>query len=323
MSTYSSIDVPVRGGTLHTGIWGPDDPAAPTVLAVHGVTASHRTWGMVARALPDVRFIAPDLRGRGRSNSLPGPYGMPVHADDLACVLDTLNVPAAVVAGHSMGAFAALVLANRHPGRVESLVLVDGGLPLDVPDGLSDEQIVQAVLGPAAERLEQVFASRQEYLEFWQPHPAFAGHWNELLYDYLGYDLQPDSRGGFRASTSYAALAEDTAELHRGTALLQALDGLAHPVRLLRAPRGLFNEEPGLYAPQYVNRWRQRLPGLAVTDIPETNHYTIVMDDPGAAAVAAVLAEQAGAARETGAAAPAGSPASPRPASPIPASRIL
>ena len=291
MNTYTSAEVPVRGGTLHTGVWGPYDPDAPAVLAIHGVTASHRTWGMVAAALPDVRFIAPDLRGRGRSNTLPGPYGMPVHADDLAAVLEALAVPSAVVAGHSMGAFAALVLANRHPQLVDSLVLVDGGLPLDVPAGLSDEQIIQAVLGPAAERLEQVFGSLADYEQFWAPHPAFAGHWNDLLRDYLAYDLQPHGNG-FRAATSGQALVEDTAELHRGTALLKALDELAHPVCLLRAPRGLLNEEPGLYSPAYIGSWKERLPELEVADVPGTNHYTVVMDDPGASAVAAVLAEQ-------------------------------
>ena len=305
MSTYTSAEIPVRGGSLHTGIWGPDDPDAPTVLAIHGVTASHRTWGMVANALPDVRFIAPDLRGRGRSNTLPGPYGMPVHADDLAAVLEALAVPRAVVVGHSMGAFAALVLANRHPQLVDSLVLVDGGLPLDVPSGLSDEQIIQAVLGPAAERLEQVFGSLADYEQFWAPHPAFAGHWNDLLRDYLAYDLQPHG-SGFRAATRTEALVEDTAELHRGTALLQALDELAHPVRLLRAPRGLLNEEPGLYSPAYIGSWQERLPELEITDVPGTNHYTIVMDDPGASAVAAVLAEQAVAGRLPAGEQPAG-----------------
>ncbi|MSR99259.1 alpha/beta hydrolase [Arthrobacter sp. BL-252-APC-1A] len=306
MTNYTSIGIPVRGGTLHTGIWGPDDPAAPTVLAVHGVTASHRTWGMVAEALPQVRFIAPDLRGRGRSNSLPGPYGMPVHADDLAAVLTALDATRAVVAGHSMGAFAALVLAHRHPELVESLVLVDGGLPLDVPAGLSDEQIIQAVLGPAARRLEQVFPSLREYEQFWAPHPAFTGHWNGLLHDYLAYDLQPHDGGGFRASTCTAALVEDTAELHRGTALLQSLEGLRHRVQLLRAPRGLLNEEPGLYAPAYISAWKEKLPSLEVSDVPATNHYTIVMDNPGAASVAAVLAGEAAALRMPAEEAPGG-----------------
>ena len=137
---YRTTEVEVRGGTLHTAIWGPEDPAAPTILAVHGVTASHKAWPELAEALPDVRIIAPDLRGRGRSNALPAPYGMPSHAEDLAAVLAALSTGPVVVVGHSMGAFAAVVLANLFPERVRSLVLVDGGLPLQVPAGLSDER---------------------------------------------------------------------------------------------------------------------------------------------------------------------------------------
>ena len=46
-------------------------PGDPSVLAVHGITASHRSLAVVAERLPDVRLIAPDLRGRGRSIGRP------------------------------------------------------------------------------------------------------------------------------------------------------------------------------------------------------------------------------------------------------------
>ncbi|HUG50418.1 MAG TPA: alpha/beta fold hydrolase, partial [Terrimesophilobacter sp.] len=113
---YRLHTVPVTGGDLAVGVWGSQD--APVVLAVHGVTASHRCWPLVARDLPGLRIIAPDLRGRGRSNTLPGPFGMAQHADDLARVLDGFGVDRALVLGHSMGAFASVVLADRHPSRV-------------------------------------------------------------------------------------------------------------------------------------------------------------------------------------------------------------
>ena len=64
---------------------------------MHGITASHRAWPAVVAALPGVRVVAPDLRGRGRSNSLPGPYGMGAHADDLAAVLDALGVELSLI----------------------------------------------------------------------------------------------------------------------------------------------------------------------------------------------------------------------------------
>ena len=282
---YRTTDVEVRGGTLHTALWGPDDPEAPTILAVHGVTASHKAWPYLAEALPGVRIIAPDLRGRGRSNALPGPYGMPTHAEDLAAVLGALTTGPVVVVGHSMGAFAALVLANLFPDRVRSLVLVDGGLPLQVPAGISDEDVVSAVLGPAAERLNSTFPSREVYRTFWRQHPAFSADWTPLVEEYVDYDLtgeEPD----LKPATRYQAMAEDTAELHRGASLLKALDELAVDTQVLRAPRGLLNEPAALYAPGYLEGWAEKLPSLRVREVPDVNHYTIVMGQAGARAVA-------------------------------------
>src|SRR5690606_31424603 len=117
----------------------------------------------------------------GRSNQLPGPYGMPQHADDLAAVLDAFGVEQAVVIGHSMGAFVSVVLSHRHPNRVAELVLVDGGLPLFVPEGIAPDDLTKAVLGPAQERLTMTFDSVNSYLDFWRVHPAFADDWTETI----------------------------------------------------------------------------------------------------------------------------------------------
>ena len=288
--SYRSTEVEVRGGTLHTALWGPEDPAAPTILAVHGVTASHMAWAVLAHELPDIRIIAPDLRGRGRSNALPAPYGMPSHAEDLAVVLGALSTGPVVVVGHSMGAFASLVLANLFPERVRSLVLVDGGLPLQVPAELSDEQIVAAVLGPAAERLNATFASREVYRSFWKQHPAFSADWGPFVEDYVDYDLTGEEPL-LRPATQYRAMADDTGELHRGASLLRALDELAVETLVLRAPRGLLNEPRGLYGSGYLDAWAEKLPALTVREVPDVNHYTIIMGVAGAAAVAGFVRE--------------------------------
>ncbi|MFP3381125.1 alpha/beta fold hydrolase, partial [Bacillus sp. SIMBA_069] len=83
--------------------------------------------------------------------------------DDLLAVLDRLGVDRATVAGHSMGAFVAVRLAERHPERVDRLVLLDGGLPVPLPEGVAPEDLPAVVLGPALERLRMRFASGQEY----------------------------------------------------------------------------------------------------------------------------------------------------------------
>jgi len=289
---YRVIDVPVDGGPLRVGEWGPDDPAAPTVLAVHGITASHLAWAPIARACPTVRLIAPDLRGRGRSAGLPGPYGMARHAADLQAVIESLDLPPALIVGHSMGAFVAVVAAQLYPDRFSEVLLVDGGLPLAIPAGISKEELLAATLGPAAARLSMTFPDVASYLDFWKRHPAFTGaQWNQDVADYAAYDLT-GTEPLMRPSASLEAVRQDSMDLYGGGVLLAALaelaapEGLGKPVTLLTAPRGLMNEMPGLYSPREIRRWKTELPAVSIREVPDVNHYTIVLGQAGASAVA-------------------------------------
>src|SRR5260370_12613050 len=68
------INVRVDGGDLRVLAWGTGKRVA---VAVHGITASAMSWQAVARHMPsDWTLAAPDLRGRGHSRALPGPYGL-------------------------------------------------------------------------------------------------------------------------------------------------------------------------------------------------------------------------------------------------------
>ncbi|RKR30258.1 alpha/beta fold hydrolase [Arthrobacter oryzae] len=285
---YTTIDVPVRGGLLHAAIWGADNPSAPTILAVHGVTSSHMQWAVLADALPGVRIIAPDLRGRGRSNALPGPFGMAAHAEDLAALLDAASAGPVVVLGHSMGAFAALVLAHAHPHLVSSLVLVDGGLPLPLPPGVSVDDAIGAILGPAAARLSMSFPDVDTYLGFWRRHPAFAGNWNGAVEAYARYDLEGEAPT-LHPSTAIEAMTEDSRDLLAGNSVVRALHELNHPAVLLWAPRGLLNESPGLYTRETVDAWSRGQASRRAELVPDVNHYTIVMGSAGAARVATAV----------------------------------
>ncbi|WP_127474512.1 alpha/beta hydrolase [Microbacterium sulfonylureivorans] len=291
---YRTVDVPVSGGDLRVGVWDPEpaDAAAADVLLIHGVTSSHLAWPFVVDRLPGVRAVAPDLRGRGASNDLVGPAGLQAHADDLAAALDALGIERTVVVGHSMGAFVAVVFAHRHPDRVSRLVLVDGGLPLDVPAGLDTDTLVAGILGPTAARLSMRFADAGEYLDFWRSHPAFRADWTPELEQYLAYDLVADGAGAFRPATSYETTADDTLDMNTGTGLSDALAGLRHPARMITAPRGLQDEEPGLYAPAHLARVLAANPGVRHERLDRFNHYTIVMSPAGADAVAAVVREE-------------------------------
>ncbi len=310
--TYRTVDVPVTGGALRVGVWepAPDRPQAsaeanavggttpgqagspvPTVLVLHGVTSSHLAWQLLAPKLTGVRVLAPDLRGRGASNGVQGAAGMRAHAEDLVAVLDAFGCDSVPVIGHSMGGFVAVVLSHVAPERVERLVLVDGGLPLNAPAGLTPDQLVTAILGPTAARLSMRFDSTEAYLDFWKAHPAFVNDWAPELDRYFAYDLVPDGEQ-LRSSTSLATTTEDTVDLNTGSALPEALGALeawGKPVLFVSVPRGLQDETPGLYAPDHLEQMLAHFPSVRHTHLPDLNHYTVVMGERGAEALAEVL----------------------------------
>jgi lipase len=103
----------------------------PKVLALHGVTGHGKRWEDLATGhLPEVRFLAPDLRGHGRSTSLP-PWNFEAIVEDLAELLDEEAGEPVVVVAHSFGGACALHLAHRYPHLVRQLVLLDSAIALE------------------------------------------------------------------------------------------------------------------------------------------------------------------------------------------------
>jgi 3-oxoadipate enol-lactonase len=95
------------------------------LLFVHAFPLSRRMWAPQLGALLDrSRCIAADLRGFGDTTVEP-PYTMDQYADDLACLLDSLGIEKAVVAGLSMGGYVAFAFWRRHRERVRGLILAD------------------------------------------------------------------------------------------------------------------------------------------------------------------------------------------------------
>lgn len=276
--------VPVDGGELTVAEWGrPEDLA---VLAVHGITANHVSWQALART-PGLRVIAPDLRGRAGSAGLPPPYGMAAHANDLAAVLDYLGIDQVpIVAGHSMGGFVTVVFAHRYPDRLSQALLVDGGLPLSPPEGIQPEQLLEAIIGPAAARLEMTFGSREQYAEFWRQHPALSDFTADVA-DYVDYDLI-EVDGEFRPSGNLQAIRTDATSLAADADVVSGLNDPQVPMEFVRAPRGLMNELPGLYPPDQTRELGEYF-GIPVADIEDTNHYTILLGDTGAGALATYI----------------------------------
>jgi len=291
MTVYSTHDVGVRGGSLRVGRWQGDGPVERVVLAVHGITATHRSWQLVGEAVaPGTVLLAPDLRGRGRSGSLPGPSGMTQHATDCVAVLEQLaGGRCDVAAGHSMGGFVVATLAGQHPDAVGRLLLVDGGVPFVLPEGVDLAVMMRAGLGPAVDRLTVDFASHEDYQAFWRQHPAFVGRWNDAVAAYVDYDL--GSGPPYRSTVSGELISQDYPQMFVGGEADRAWRTLTAPALFLRAPRGLMNEASGLYPVQLLDAWTAGHPNFTWREVSDVNHYTITLGDRGAQVITDAIAE--------------------------------
>ena len=276
--SFRSFELPEATiGALHwEGIDG-----APTVLAIHGITANAWHFDPLAHRLAGgAEVIAVDLRGRGRSYTCSGPFGIRRHAADIVRIVGELGRPVTVL-GHSMGAYVALMAAEHAPELFHNIVLVDGGAPLP---SVADDEIdaaLDATLGPAIARLRTTWPDRVSYQTMWSQHPAFAGGLGIDLERNLLADLV-EVDGGFRTGVNEAAVMIDGRDLLTDDGIRSLLASRSAPTTVLRAPNGLMGTPPPLIPDEIV----AALPQHRWVTVPDTNHYTILLGPAGAAAVA-------------------------------------
>lgn len=156
-SNFAEVD----GMTIHFQEFG--DAANPTVLLIHGYTASTFVWHSVAPALAERGFhvVAPDLVGFGFSEKPAWfDYSILSQARVIVRLMNVLGIGRATVVGSSYGGAVASTVALDYAERVEKIVLVDAVCNDDV---LSKAILKLATVRGVGEVLTSIFLDSKAF----------------------------------------------------------------------------------------------------------------------------------------------------------------
>jgi len=204
-ATFRDQEVATNGTTLHVRVGG----KGPAVVLLHGYGETGDMWEPLAADLVrDHLVIVPDLRGMGLSARPAGGYDKKTQGQDIAGLLDALEVETTDLVTHDIGNMVGYAFAAEHRGRVSLFVLMDAPLP-----GIGPwEEILKNPLlwhfrfgGPDMERL--VAGRERIYLDrFWNEFSATPAKFSEA------------------SRQHYAALYAMPGAMHAGFAQFAAFD---------------------------------------------------------------------------------------------------
>lgn len=111
----------VNGIKLYHEIYGQGEPL---VLIHGGLTTIDQMQGWVQPLAETRQVIAVEMQGHGRTADTDRPMTFTTMGDDLAALLDVLEIPKADLVGHSFGGASAIRAAIQHPDHVRRLVVI-------------------------------------------------------------------------------------------------------------------------------------------------------------------------------------------------------
>jgi 3-oxoadipate enol-lactonase len=134
----------------------------PAVVLLHGYPFNRSMWHEQVEILKDnYRVITPDLRGLGESSVTERTATMDEMAEDVAALMDQLQVKRVVLGGLSMGGYVAFAFYRRFPTLVRALVLADTRPQSDTDEGRrSREAQAQKILKEGMESIADDFLKK-------------------------------------------------------------------------------------------------------------------------------------------------------------------
>jgi len=134
-----------------------DDGSGPTLILLHGFPFNRSLWEEQTAVLRQThRVICPDLRGFGETDASSGTATMNRMAQDVALLMDSLEISTSTIGGLSMGGYVALAFYKQSAARVNALVLADTRPQGDTEEAklqrsVQAEQALSDGMGPIAD----------------------------------------------------------------------------------------------------------------------------------------------------------------------------
>lgn len=158
-----------------------DTGRGPAVVLVHGFPLEGSMWNAAADLLAgSCRVVVPDQQGFGAS-ALAGPTTMATYADDLAALLDALEIDRpALLAGLSFGGYVVMEFMRRHPHRLDAVGLIDTRETPDPPDAAANRR-AQADRLVAGEPVSIVAEPMLPKMASPDAPESFREHWRRVM----------------------------------------------------------------------------------------------------------------------------------------------
>ena len=261
--------------TFHYVKWGEQ---GPSIICLHALTTNAFSYQALADDLAqDHQLYAYDLRGRGDSDKPEQGYSVPIHAADLAQLIDAWGLKRPILMGHSLGALIALYFAGHYPDKLSKLILIDAGAPL--PWNTPEEQ--PAWLTASISRLGISIPSFEEYTQRLKLAPFLGSYWNEYIETFFSHDVQRSSDGSVASKTYREGILEEGQRYPEAQPEKQ-WGNVQVPTLLLRAGQGMFSDNDQLLPEAAAEAARQSIKDCRFVNYPTLNHYTIIFAvEPG------------------------------------------
>lgn len=245
---------------------------APTLVLLHGYTASKELWLRFANHLDaGYRVLIPDLAGHGETGYHPEwSYRATAQADRIAALLHALQIDQAIVAGNSMGGMIAAHFALQYPAQTQALIVLD-------PAGVTPPQLSETEALFAAGQSPFEIANIGQFMRFYHltmAQPPFAPE----------FVLRGVAERYIERRDAYAHIAQDF-RLH--DSLDERLPQISAPTLII------WGERDRILSASAAPLWQQGITKSELLLLPEIGHMPMV-EQPAitAAQVEAFLARR-------------------------------